>query len=80
LHDAIYDFTGRVDFIAMTDRLYREQKAYGKIEDEKEWFRELSAEIGRNKFLTATASRLRSVPADEQLKALRVFAGDKLNN
>ncbi|NLE33632.1 MAG: adenylate/guanylate cyclase domain-containing protein [Bacteroidales bacterium] len=80
LHDAIYDFAGRVDFIAMTDKLYREEKAYGKIEDEKEWFRELSAVIGRNGFLTATAHRLRSVPADEQLNALRVFAGDKLNN
>jgi class 3 adenylate cyclase len=80
LHDAVYDFTGRVDFIAMIDRLYREEKAYGKTEDEKRWFRDLASTIEQNQFLTKTARRLRSVPAEEQLNALRVFAGGKLNN
>ncbi len=80
LHDAVYDFTGRIDFIAMIDKLYREEKAYGKTEDEKKWFRDLASAIEKNQFLTETARRLRSVPADEQLNALRVFAGEKLNN
>ena len=80
LHDAVYDFTGRVDFVAMIDRLYREEKAYGKIYDEKAWFRKIASQINDNVFLTGTAQKLRSVPADEQLNALRVFAGGKLNN
>ncbi len=80
LHDAVYDFTGRVDFISMIDRLYREEKAYGKIGDPKAWFRELAARIGNNGFLTETARKLRSVPAEEQLMILREFAGGKLNN
>lgn len=80
LHDAVYDFTGRVDFVAMIDRLYREEKAYGKIYDEKAWFRKIASQINDNGFLTGTAQKLRSVPADEQLNALRVFAGGKLNN
>lgn len=80
LHDAVYDYTGRVDFVAMIDRLYREEKAYGKTEDEKAWFKELISKIEANGFLTETARRLRSVPAGEQLNTLRVFAGGKLNN
>ena len=80
LHDAIYDFTGRIDFISMVDKLFREEKAYGKIGDEKEWFRELASRIEKNRFLTPTAQRLKSVSADEQLRALREFAGGKLNN
>ena len=64
----------------MIDKLYREEKAYGKTADEKKWFREVVSIIEKNQFLTETARRLRSVPADEQLNALRVFAGEKLNN
>lgn len=80
LHDAIYDYTGRIDFISMIDKLYREETAYGKTEDEKAWFREIADRIEGNGFLTATARRLRSVALDEQLRALREFAGGKLNN
>lgn len=80
LHDAVYDFTGRVDFISMIDKLYREEKAYGKTGDPKAWFRELASRIGENGFLTETARRLRSVAEDEQLRALREFAGGRLNN
>ncbi len=80
LHDAVYDFTGRIDFISMIDRLYREEKAYGKISDEKGWLRALASMIENNHFLTETARRLRSVSADEQLLALRAYAGGKLNN
>jgi class 3 adenylate cyclase len=79
LHDAIYDFTGRIDFIAMIDKLYREEKAYGKIQDEKVWFTELASRIEKNQFLTATARRLRSVAAEEQLRTLNAYAGGMPN-
>ena len=80
LHDAVYDFTGRVDFISMVDKLYREEKAYGKTGDPQVWFSELASRIGENRFLTETARRLRAVAEDEQLRALREFAGGRLDN
>ncbi len=80
LHDAVYDFTGRIDFVTMIDRLYREETAYGKIADPKIWFRNMAAKIEENQFLTETARKLRSVSHQEQLIALQSFAGDRLNN
>lgn len=80
LHDAVFDYTGRIDFITMVDRLYREEKAYGRIGDPKTWFRDMYRKIEDNQFLTETATKLRSVPLSEQLNALQVFAGEKLNN
>ncbi len=80
LHDAVYDFTGRIDFVTMVDRLYREEMAYGKVNDPKTWFRNLAVRIEENQFLTETAKKLRSVTLQEQLNALQSFAGEKLNN
>ncbi|MDZ7633379.1 MAG: hypothetical protein U5L72_02620 [Bacteroidales bacterium] len=80
LHDAVYDFTGRIDFVTMIDRLYREEMAYGKIADPKIWFRNMAAKIEDNQFLTETARKLRSVSHQEQLIAIQSFAGDRLNN
>ncbi|MDX9903519.1 MAG: adenylate/guanylate cyclase domain-containing protein [Bacteroidales bacterium] len=78
MHDAVYDFTGRVDFISMADRLYREEMAYGKAYDPKAWFRKMISMVEQNPFLTETARRLQSVPHDEQVRALRSFADEKL--
>lgn len=80
LHDAVYDFTGRVDFISMVDRLFREELAYGKVDDPKIWFKNLIRTVEENPFLTETARRLRSVSPEEQLSALQAYAGEKLNN
>jgi len=78
LHDAVYDFTGRVDFISMADRLYREEMAYGKAYDPKAWFRKTIQMVEQNPFLTETAKRLQSVPHEEQIRALKSFADEKL--
>jgi hypothetical protein len=80
LHDAVYDFTGRVDFISMVDRLFREEMAYGKVEDPKIWFKNLAKTVEENTFLTETARKLQSVQRNEQLSALEAFAEEKLNN
>jgi len=80
LHDAVYDFTGRIDFVTMTDRLFREEMAYGRIDDPKTWFRNMASRIEENQFLTETARKLRSVPLKDQLNALQSFTGEKLNN
>jgi class 3 adenylate cyclase len=78
LHDAVYDFTGRLDFISMADRLYREEMAYGKAYDPKAWFRKTIQMVEQNPFLTETAKRLQSVPHEEQIRALKSFADEKL--
>jgi len=80
LHDALYDFTGRIDFVTMIDRLYREEMAYGKIDDPKTWFRNMAVKMEENQFLTETARKLRSVSLRDQLNALQSFAGEKPNN
>lgn len=80
LHDAIYDFTGRIDFLTMADRLYREEMAYGKVKDPVAWFSNLVSKVEKNPFLTETARKLRSVPAEQQIRALRSFISEKLNN
>lgn len=80
LHDAVYDYTGRIDFITMVDRLYREETAYGKARDQKTWFRNLTEMIEQNQFLTETARKLQSVQHSEQIINLRAFADSKLKN
>jgi hypothetical protein len=80
LHDAVFDFTGRVDFISVVDRLFREEMAYGKVDDPKIWFKNLAKMVEENQFLTETAKKLQSVPGNEQLSALEAFATEKLNN
>jgi class 3 adenylate cyclase len=80
LHDAVYDFTGRVDFISMVDRLFREELAYGKVNDPKIWFRNMIKKVEENPFLTETAQRLRSVSHEEQLSALQAYAEEKFNS
>jgi adenylate cyclase len=80
LHDAVYNYTGRIDFITMVDRLYREEMAYGKARDQKAWFRNLTETIEQNHFLTETARKLQSVPQSEQIINLQAFAESKLKN
>jgi hypothetical protein len=80
LHDAVYDFTGRVDFISMVDRLFREELAYGKVNDPKIWFQNMIKKVEENPFLTETAQRLRSVSHEEQLSALQAYAEEKFNS
>jgi class 3 adenylate cyclase len=68
LHDARYDYLGRVDYIKLTERLWREKAEHGKnsvnkIDVQKKL-------LSQHEFLTSTASMLRSVSIDEQLASL----------
>ena len=80
LHDAVYDYTGRIDYVTMVDRLYREETAYGKVRDQKSWFRDLTEMMEQNPFLTKTARRLQTVPHSEQIIKLQAFADSKQKN
>ncbi len=37
LHDAKYDYLGRVDYIKLTDKLFRERNEHGIITDANAW-------------------------------------------
>ena len=80
LHDAVFDFIGRVDFVNMADRLFREEMAYGKVGELKDWFKELVRRVQDNPFLTETARRLESVARETQIKEIQLFADERINN
>jgi hypothetical protein len=80
LHDAVYDFLGRVDFPSMADKLYREELAYGKVTDPVKWFADLEQIIAENPCLTSTARMLQSVSREDQVTILRTFSEERLGN
>ncbi len=73
LHDAKFDYLGRIDYIRLTDKLLRERTEYGKHADTKAWVEIQKKLISEHGFLTDTARLLRSVPAEVQISALQVY-------
>jgi len=70
LHDAKYDYLGRVDYIKLSDKLLREESEYGKPHERKEWIEQQRKLLIEHEFRTNTAKLLRSVPVEEQIAAL----------
>ncbi len=70
LHDARYDYLGRVDFMKLTDKLYKEEAEYGKIHERKEWLELQRKLLIDHEFITNTAKLLRSVALEDQLASL----------
>lgn len=70
LHDARYDYLGRVDYIKLTDKLRREKTEYGKYPEGKNWLQQEMRSLKEHDFLTTTAKLLRNVQIDEQIEAL----------
>jgi hypothetical protein len=73
LHDAKYDYMGRVDFIKLTDKLLREESEYGKAHSRKEWIEIQRQLLIDNEFVTNTAKLLRSVSLEDQIGNLQVY-------
>jgi uncharacterized protein len=73
LHDARYDYLGRVDYIKLTDKLLRERTEYGKHSDIEIWIDNQRKLLSDHEFITATARLLRSIPAEDQIAALNVY-------
>jgi adenylate cyclase len=71
LHDARYDYLGRVDYVKLTDKLIRELSEYGKQVDREKWVEVQRKFLLDHQFRTNTAILLRSVSADDQLAALK---------
>ena len=74
LHDARYDYLGRVDYMKLTDKLLRERTEYGKHTDNQTWIEFQRKQLSDHKFITKTASLLRSVTAEDQIAGLQVHS------
>ena len=73
LHDARYDYLGRVDYLKLTDKLLRERTEYGKHPDNKTWIEFQKKLLADHEFMTKTARLLRNVPMEDQIKGLQVY-------
>jgi class 3 adenylate cyclase len=73
LHDARYDYLGRIDYIKLTDKLFRERNEHGIITDAKEWIDVQKMLLRDHDFLTKTGKLLRSVTVEEQIAALQAW-------
>ena len=70
LHDARYDYLGRIDYMKLTDKLLRERTEYGKISNSRMWIEFQKKQLTDHDFFTSSARLLRSVPIDEQIDGL----------
>ena len=73
LHDARYDYFGRVDYIRITEKLLKEETEYGKVSDSKAWIRNQMKILSEHKFITSSAELLRGVSFEDQVAALEAF-------
>jgi class 3 adenylate cyclase len=71
LHDARYDYLGRIDYLKLTDKLRKEGSEYGIVHDHKEWVEIQEKLLTDHDFITGTARLLRSVPLEDQVAALK---------
>ena len=74
LHDARYDYLGRVDYMKLTDKLFRERSEYGKHSDRKTWIEIQRSHLLDHEFITNTANLLRNVPVEDQISGLKVHS------
>jgi class 3 adenylate cyclase len=71
LHDARFDYLGRIDFIKLTDKLLREESEYGKLHSRKEWMEIQRQLLIDHEFITNTGKLLRSIPLEDQIASLQ---------
>lgn len=71
LHDAKYDYLGRVDYIKLSEKLLREESEYGKPQGRNEWMETQRKLLIEHEFKTNTARLLRSVSVEDQIASLR---------
>jgi class 3 adenylate cyclase len=70
LHDARYDYLGRVDYNRLTERLLRELSEYGENFDNNNWLQMQKTFLIVHDFRTKTAKLLRNVSIAEQIAGL----------
>jgi len=70
LHDAKYDYLGRVDYIRLTEKLLREESEYGISHTRKEWIDNQRKLLIDHEFITNTGKLLRSIQVEDQISSL----------
>jgi hypothetical protein len=74
LHDARYDYLGRIDYMKLTDKLLRERTEYGNHPDNKTWIEFQKKQLSDHQFITNTARLLRNVAAEDQIAGLQLYS------
>jgi len=75
LHDARYDYLGRVDFLMLSEKLLKEESENGKPHNIKEWTDLQRKLLIDHEFITNTAKLLRSVSVEDQISSLLMNTG-----
>ncbi len=73
LHDARFDYMGRVDFMKLTDKLKKERAEYGKLTSRKVWIELQRKQLISHEFITNTGKLLRSVSLEDQITGLHDY-------
>ncbi len=72
LHDARYEYLGRVDFPELTGKLFRERKEYGRSVSENTWKIMQKDLLLEHEFLTGSARLMRGVSSVDQIAGLGI--------
>ncbi|HEX2970434.1 MAG TPA: adenylate/guanylate cyclase domain-containing protein [Bacteroidales bacterium] len=70
IHDAMFDYLGRVDYTKLTEKLRREMTEYGKPQEGRSWIQQQKKLLKEHDFLTNAARILRNVSIEDQISAL----------
>ncbi len=70
LHDARYEYMGRVDYPVLTGKLRKEIAEHGTLYDDKEWAEIQTKVLYKHIFVTETARVLRTVEVEAQVVTL----------
>jgi hypothetical protein len=73
LHDARYDYLGRVDFIVLTDKLLREESEHKQSLSREKWIEKQRKLVSEHDFKTETARLLRNIKTEDQLTLLKDY-------
>ncbi len=73
MHDARYDYLGRVDYIRLTEKLLRERNEHGIQTAVSNWIGIQIKLLNDHEFITGTGKLLRSVQAEDQIASLNAY-------
>ena len=71
LLDAINDYCGHVDYPAVVEQLFEEERTMKDMKDKEKWFAGEIERIKKHEFFTATARLLRSYTGKQQAENLK---------
>ncbi len=74
--DSDLDYLGRSDFIPVSNTLFKELKAHGKLDDLNEWNKMQVNFLSKHQFFTNTANRLREVNKQKQIERISKLIHD----